>query len=189
MADQLLATRLWRRKDIASLEHCTLKHRSGQPVLTGTVICELDGEPARCVYEVVCSSDWHTRHVRVELERGAESVTLELTADGSGKWWQDDTELLHLRGLIDADISVSPATNTLPIRRCGLSIGESVEVTAAWVRLPALSIEPLSQEYTRAGQHDYRYASRGGAFTADLTVDDFGLVVRYGEYWERVDLT
>ena len=189
MGDQVLTSLLWRRNDITSLEHCTLKDRDGQPVLAGTVICALDGEPARCVYEVVCSPDWHTRRVRVDVERGPEAVTLELVADGSGKWWRDGTELLHLRGLIDVDISVTPSTNTLPIRRCNLRPGENAEVTAAWIRLPALSAEPLAQEYTRTGPHSYRYSSRGGAFTADLTVDDFGLVVRYGEYWERVDLT
>jgi hypothetical protein len=70
-----------------------------------------------------------------------------------------------------------------------LQPGQSADVTAAWIRLPALTVEPLAQQYTRTGEHSYRYASRGGAFTADLTVDDFGLVVRYGEYWERVDHT
>jgi uncharacterized protein len=189
MADKLVSSVLWRRKDIASLELCTMTEREDEHVLAGTVVCALDGAPARCVYEVVCSAEWRTQRVRVDLERAGELTTLELSADGNGVWRRDDTELVHLRGLIDVDISVSPSTNTLPIRRCRLERGQSVAVTAAWIRLPALTIEPLPQEYTRTGQQSYRYASRGGAFTADLTVDDFGLVVRYGEYWERVDLT
>ena len=189
MTEQLLSSLLWRRHDTASLELCTLSARNGEHVLAGTVVCALDGQPARCVYQVVCSPDWQTTQVRVDVQRGGESAALELRADGNGFWWRGHTELVHLRGLIDVDIAVTPSTNTLPIRRLRLKPGHSADVTAAWIRLPALTVEPLAQQYTRTGELSYRYASRGGAFSADLTVDDFGLVVRYGEYWERVDLT
>jgi uncharacterized protein len=189
MRDKLLRSLLWRRNDISSLEYCTLTEREGDFVLAGTVVTDVDGQPVRCIYEVFCSSTWLTRRVRVDLESGSECGSLELTADGTGNWWRDGAELASVRGLLDVDIAVSPSTNTLPIRRFGLASGQSAEVTAVWIRVPQLSLEPLPQQYTRTGEHSYRYASRGGAFTADLTVDELGLVVRYDRYWERVAST
>jgi uncharacterized protein len=189
MAEKLLRSLLWHRNDISSLEYCTLVERSAEFVLAGTVVTDLDGQPSRCSYEVVCSSAWLTRRVRVEVQQGTTSSALELVADGAGNWWRGAERLVDMRGLLDVDISVSPSTNTLPIRRFGLGNGQSAEVTAVWVRVPQLSVEPLPQQYTRTGEQGYRYASRGGAFTADLTVDELGLVVRYDRYWERVAST
>jgi hypothetical protein len=97
---------------------------------------------------------------------------------------QVDVEALH--GLIDVDLGITPATNTLPIRRLDPAIGETVAVTAAWVRFPELTIEPLPQSYTRLAETRYRYASAGGAFVAEIEVDDLGLVKTYEGGWRRI---
>lgn len=47
-----------------------------------------------------------------------------------------------LDGRIDADISATPFTNTLPIRRLGLRTGESAALEAAYVAVPDPSVEP-----------------------------------------------
>lgn len=57
---------------------------------------------------------------------------------------------------------------------------------AWWIRFPDLTIERLRQRYVRSGDTLYRYSSNGGAFTADIEVDDEGLVVRYPPLWDRV---
>jgi hypothetical protein len=44
----------------------------------------------------------------------------------------------------------------------------------------------LAAGYTRTGDRTYRFESDGGAFQADLEVDDEGLIVRYGSVWTRV---
>jgi uncharacterized protein len=185
-ARRQLRTVMWRRNDIESLEFCTLAGQDDQFVIAGTVVLEIDGQPVKCDYDLTCSNDWRTRSVSVRVQWNGEARVLELAADGHGGWFRGDDELTDVRGLIDVDISVSPSTNTLPIRRCALQPGESAETTAVWIRVPDLSVQPLPQEYTRLGENTYRYASRGGSFTAELTVDDLGLVRTYGQYWERV---
>ncbi len=87
---------------------------------------------------------------------------------------------------MDVDISVTPSTNTLPIRRLALAVGEGRDVTAAWVRLPQLIVEPLPQRYVRIADRQYRYESRGGAFTAALDIDELGLVTQYPPAWAQV---
>ncbi|HEV3459606.1 MAG TPA: putative glycolipid-binding domain-containing protein [Thermoanaerobaculia bacterium] len=95
-------------------------------------------------------------------------------------------DLAVVAGCLDVDLAFTPSTNILPLRRLGLAAGESREVTAAWLRFPELTVEPLPQRYTRLDERRVLYESRGGAFTAELEVDELGLVVRYPPLWERV---
>jgi len=90
-----------------------------------------------------------------------------------------------VRGCLDVDLAVTPATNTLPIRRLDLGMSKSESVTASWIKFPELTVEPLSQRYTRTAKNIYRYESDTG-FSADIQFDDLGLVVAYPGGWERV---
>ena len=67
-----------------------------------------------------------------------------------------------------------------------LGVGESSKVTTLWLRFPELSLQPLAQEYTRLAENRYQYHSFPHDFTAELTVDEAGLVVDYGDLFTRV---
>lgn len=111
---------------------------------------------------------------------------LELAVAGD-RWYVNGREEAAVRGCVDLDLGWSPSTNTLPIRRLNLPVGHSSGVLRmAWVRFPGLTVEALPQEYLRKSEHVYRYTSRGGAFSADLEVDDEGLVLDYPGVWRRV---
>jgi len=182
---------LWRRVDIAGVEYFRLWDSAAGPRLTGTVIMADAGIPLRLKYAVACAPDWTSRGVHVALTRGAVTRHLKLTTGDGQRWWRSAevpgaVEIPAVAGCLDVDLAFTPATNILPLRRLGLAVGESREMTAAWVRFPDLSIEPLPQRYTRLDERRVRYESRGGAFTAELEVDELGLVVRYPPLWERV---
>jgi hypothetical protein len=83
------------------------------------------------------------------------------------------------------DLAITPATNTLPIRRLQLQVGHSESVTAAWVKVPELTVQPLPQRYTRLTKNSYRYESSNG-FSAEIFVDDLGLVITYSGGWEQI---
>ena len=175
-----MQTLLWQRLETPCLERFVLEEDDGF-TLSGTVVLELDAQPASVTYRITTTPDWRTKQVAVTIERGAKEKKLELRVDEAQRWWQGERELTELRGLYDVDLSITPATNTLPLRRLGPNIGESYKVTAAWVKFPELDLEPLPQRYTRTGEHHYRYES-GTAFadfSAELTVDDAALVTEY----------
>jgi hypothetical protein len=88
----------------------------------------------------------------------------------------------ELKGSLDADLGCSPSTNTLPIRRLHLGIGNSKTIKAAMIRFPDLVVEPVAQTYTRLDEYTYRYTS--GAFDSELIVDEDGVVAQYAA-WER----
>lgn len=193
----------WRRVDVPGIEHFQLWETAAGPRLAGMVILVEDGAPFRLRYAVACAPDWTSRGVHVALTHGAGTRHVKLTADDRQRWWRSieevprpgdgalrepppPAEVPEVAGCLDLDLAFTPATNILPLRRLGLAIGESCNLTAAWLRFPGLSVQPLPQRYTRLGDGLVRYESRGGAFTADLEVDDLGLVVRYPTLWERV---
>lgn len=109
---------------------------------------------------------------------------VSLVVDGAGHWSRDGEQLQAFDNCVDVDLEWSPSTNTLPIRRLGLALGESRAVTAAWVRFPSLEVQHLEQSYERVDERRYRY--RCGRFTADLAVDDDGMVRQYGVNWMAV---
>jgi uncharacterized protein len=198
---RLIATALWRRLDVPGLEHVRLRMGADGPHLAGTVLLADARAPLRLDYDVACSPDWATRRVTMTLVHGRAVRRAELVTDALHHWWMDGAELPAVAGCADVDLSLTPSTNTLPLRRLGLldlELGESRDVRAAWVRFPELRVEALPQRYTRVGERQFRYeswsgrpagpanASSANAFVAELEVDAIGLVVSYSSLWERV---
>ncbi len=98
----------------------------------------------------------------------------------------------HLNGCIDVDIGVTPATNALPIKRLGLSAGESREILAAYVPLPSQIADAFiparaEQRYTclEVGRL-YRYEGLFRNFTAELEIDGAGIVLDYPDTFKRL---
>ena len=176
---------VWRRLDQPGAEYCELWEAADGWDLRGSVVLAHEGVPVFAQYIVTCDSRWSTRQAQVTLARGGVEQRVTLRADSDQRWWQDGEEVQELRGCVDVDQGFTPATNTLPIRRLELAVGESREVTAAWVRLPSLTVELLPQRYTRLAARRFRYESRGGQFTTELETDELGLVARYPPAWER----
>jgi len=173
----------WRRSDeVQADEHCTITVRDGGLSLIGTVLGAEDGVPIRVEYRVLADASGATTAVHVRDLRGFGQRTLTLARDAKHNWTVDGATVKALKGCIDVDLGCSPSTNTLPIRRLRLGVGQSKAIKAAWVRFPGLSVEKATQSYTRVDEFTYRYAS--GTFEAELVVDEEGVVAQYAE-WQR----
>lgn len=174
---------IWRSAQTPDADYCTLyTHPSGYD-LRGAVVAVLESLPYLIHYEVICDKIGQTKEVAVSAQSGENARQLRLSVDGEGLWWRDGREVDTLRGCVDVDLGITPATNTLPIRRCNLEVSKSREVKAAWVRFPHLNIEPLSQRYTRLDERRYRYES-GTGFEVVLEVNEMGLVTAYPGGWQ-----
>src|SRR5215203_6431025 len=86
------------------------------------------------------------RHTRYWRDWSSDVCSSDL--DGEGHWKRRGGEPMpDLDGCIDVDISATPFTNTLPIRRLGFEPGQSEELTVAYIRVPELLIGPERQRY------------------------------------------
>jgi hypothetical protein len=177
----------WRRSDeVLADEHCTLTVRDTGLSLVGTVLGAENGAPVRIEYRVLTNSTGMTTAAHVRDLRGFEQRTIALDRDAKGNWTVDGTAVRDLKGCTDVDLGCSPSTNTLPIRRLRLGIGASATIKAAWVRFPELEVVKANQTYTRLDEFTYRYAS--GDFSAELTVDEEGIVAAYAD-WQRTGVS
>lgn len=180
-----MATRrvTWRRTDeIETDEHANLTIRDTGLSFVGTVLGAEGGVPIRIEYRVMTDGSGVTTatHVRESRGFGQRALTLERTA--KGVWSLNGKVEKALNGCTDVDLGFSPSTNTLPIRRLRLAVGASETIQAAWVRFPGLTVEKTAQTYTRLDEFTYRYES--GTFSAELVVDEDGLVASYA-VWRR----
>lgn len=178
-------TLLWRRSDQPGMEACRVVRYGDCWRLEGAAVFANDGVACRADYVVVCDDAWRSLSADVSGWIGDRSFDVQLSRAAGGRWLRNGVEHPALDGCIDLDLNFSPSTNTLPIRRLGLAVGASADVSAAWLRFPSLNLERLDQTYTRLSDRAWRYSSAGGTFVADLEVDDEGLVVRYADIWTR----
>jgi hypothetical protein len=137
-------------------------------------------------YEVRCDAAWRTRRAVVRAAVGAERRDLTLERGDDGRWKLGGEARPELEGCVDVDLGFTPSTNTLPIRRLLMNVGESATVDAAWVEFPSLSVRRLRQRYTRLGELTYRYENPETGFASVVEVDSAGLVVSYPPGWERI---
>lgn len=174
---------IWQRVDKVGMELCSLHIQPDGGSMVGTVITAFEDEPVNVRYFIQTGSDWWTSDVTIWFPT-SESLGMILRLHMRDQQWQvDGQERNDLANCLDVDLGITPSTNTLPIRRLNLAVGESAEVTAAWVRFPELSVEPLRQRYTRLAPDRYLYESLESGFTAELSVDESGLVTRYPGGW------
>lgn len=159
----------------------------GERVLASAIVEGVENGTSFGVrYEILCDERWRVRRLSVQPLDGGEA--LELLADGQGRWTTGTGDPLPgLDGCIDADISATPFTNTLPIRRLGLRTGGSANLEVAYVTIPGLNVEPDGQRYACLNEGElYRYESLESDFVADLRVDADGLVLDYPGLFRRV---
>ncbi len=175
---------LWTWTPSPGLDYCEWKvdrlqghiiaHDQSSPIFVSYVVEWTDNEGASAAW-VSCRNTEIRKNLH--LKRGTR-----------GQWWRENSLLPQFEGLADIDLGISPATNTLPLRRLSLAVGQKAELTALWVRFPDLSLARLNQRYTRLRRDTYLYESLESGYTAELRVDENFRVITYGDVWKRVGL-
>ena len=182
--NQNAAAILWQGFVLVGHEACQLFFRDSSWHLQGAAVFSHEQQPCRLDYQIVCDTAWQTLSASVVGWLGDRLIDLYIETDSRRGWWLNGSEQPNVAGCIDIDLNFSPSTNLLPIRRLDLAVGESAELTAAWLRFPSFTLEPLPQRYIHLEETLYRYESAGGQFVADLTVNSAGFVTNYPGIWQ-----
>jgi hypothetical protein len=179
----------WQPWDEPGFEHLHLRV-SSDAVVADSIVVGIDaGEPFRVRYVLRCDEHYRVRDLLLQRLGSEERIVLH--ADGCGHWTDENgTPLPELDGCIDVDISATPFTNTLPIRRLQLLPGEASDIHVVYVAVPALHVRVAPQRYTCLEQHangaTWQYRSLGSDFVANLPVDNHGLVIDYPHLFRRL---
>ncbi len=180
------ATILWRRLDRPGHESSRVHDTATGYRLEGAAVTTEERQPCRLDYSIELDGSWRTRSVRVNGWIGNRLVALQAEVDSGQRWVVNEAPFSEVDGCMDVDLSFSPATNLLPIRRLGLQVGQRAPVRAAWIQFPSCAVEPLEQVYERVAEFTYRYTSAGGRFVALLEANAAGFVTSYPGFWEAV---
>lgn len=167
-------------------EHLVLKESPSQIVAEAAVFGTIEDQVFAARYKILCDTQWHVR--KIEISEIGSDLTTELVSDGAGNWVDGfGTPQPHLANAIDADISITPFTNTLPIRRLDLRNGQSQEILVVYIQLPNITVTTDRQRYTclEVGRR-YRYESIDSDFTREIEFDAHGLVIDYPGLFRRV---
>ncbi len=183
---------IWIPWEEPGLEHLHLIHNNDSIIADSVIIGVYQQVPFRAQYVIRCDSSWRLRSVQLSLLSHSPQE-IHLSTDGKGTWTNETGEVISaLSGCLDVDISATPFTNTLPIRRLALRTGTSSTLNMVYILLPQLQVAVVEQRYTclevTSNRSHYRYESlKNGVswYTAELPVDDAGLVLDYPGLFRR----
>jgi len=174
----------WRSLAWPGFEHLEVRESAERIDARGVTIGELDGVRYGAAYHAELGAGWVFRSIRIERTDGE---ALTLVSDGAGRWQDGDGRpLAALDGCIDIDLSGSPFTNTLPIRRHRFETGTPQRFDMAWIPLSTLKPFRDGQIYTRLADGRFRYQAADGSFEQVIEVDADGFVVRYPTLFEAM---
>jgi hypothetical protein len=175
----------WASEEGEGLEHLAFETSEDGFAVESALVGQRYGNAYGLHYKVRCDAQWHTRYAWLKIIGGGE---LELHGDGAGHWHDGRGLVLSaIEGCIDIDIAATPFTNTLAIRRLQLAEGERQPISVAYISTPDLQVTRAEQAYSCIGlNREYRYEGIFRHFTANLTVDEDGLVIDYPTLFTRL---
>jgi hypothetical protein len=179
-------TPIW-NKDRAGvgLEHLLLGER-----VADSVILAFDEEhgPFRLTYRLTWDETWQLRDAELVVATEHFTRLLNLQTNGQGRWrHRDGRSIDDIDGCLDVDIWPTPFTNSFPIRREPMAVGERRQFRMAWISAPDLTVRAQPQAYTRLADRLYLFENLDGSgFRAELPVDEDGIVLDYPELFRRV---
>lgn len=152
----------------------------------GTGVVQLQGHAAAVdgselwsiQWSLTVDAGWATQTAEIRSRSRLGERTVRLEHDGLDEWRVDGEAAPGLSGCLYVDLEASACTNTFPVHRLHLAVGETVRAPAVYVQAQDLTVRRLDQTYRRLDADTFHYTSQGG-FEAVLRYDDSGLIVDY----------
>lgn len=176
----------WRRTDVPGLERLVLASSAAGLSVSSTIICTEDGG-FRIDHRWRLTPDWRTLALEVEKWSPAGHARIALDRIAAG-WTVDGVHRPDLDGAEEPDLSVTPFCNSLPIRRLIDSGCRTLTLDVCFIDAATMTLTRSRQRYDRLRPRLFRYIDLGrhAGFEADLETDEYGLVIRYQNLFERV---
>jgi uncharacterized protein len=193
---------VWEGEDEWRAEICRLELTTTGVSAAGTQI-GVNPLPYRMDYRLAAPDNFVTSRLEVEVAGVDWSRRLVLTHDGEGSWQAEthstgnpglpepggDLELV--RGAVDCDLGLCPATNLMPVVRHDLLGGPGEkDFLMAWVSVPELGVRPSKQRYEHVRKTPegavVRYAGAHRDYVGEIEFDFDGVVIHYPDLARRV---
>lgn len=190
-------TVVWKAVEYEGLERLVIEEDDGcLHNVSGDIIGFDDGRAFKCAYFITFGAKNNIELIWVTSSKG-ENLPLGRDARGWGRM-NDRPPAQHplpeFDGCIDIDITATPFTNTLPIRRIDWQVGQSEDLKMLYITVPELTLSVSKQRYTcleksaEGGLFRFQTIEDDGStsFEALLPVDADGVVLDYPGLFKRV---
>ncbi|TQM46957.1 hypothetical protein BDE36_4714 [Arcticibacter tournemirensis] len=176
---------LWTGREYYSLENCLIETKATGSIITSSIIGCYDESIYKVAYRIETNQNWETVLLDLTCQHNSKTQIIKLEGDGKGNWMNNSKKANQFKGCIDVDISLTPFSNTLPIRRLKLKLNQTREIMVLYCDLLGGQIKPVGQRYTCLSNSEYHYENIPNDFEATIQVDESGLVVDYPSLFVR----
>lgn len=175
---------LWSGIEYYSLENCTIETTSADVIVDSVILGLYDGMIYRVKYDILLDKDWRTKSCSIESQINLEYKKNELVRHKEG-WLLNGQIRTDFNECTDIDIPLTPLTNSLPVNRLKLDVGQEIEVTVIYIDLLEDTIKPVRQKYRRISSEIFKYENIPNDFEAEIKVDESGFVIDYPLLFQR----
>lgn len=175
---------LWRRLDRPGHDAAYLRQQGDGWRLSGGAVYSSERGPASVAYAVDVDRGWAATKATVRGFIGDRAFEYEILRRPDA-WRVNGVVAPASSELPDLDLSFTPATNALQLRRAAPSIGQTISLPAAWFDLDRATLSELPQTYERLAATIYRYAAPSVPYEGFLEVASDGFITTYPNLWRR----
>jgi len=180
-----MTTVIWKGIYYNSLEYFQLSENEDAFIANSKIIGAYEDKSYLIEYILKIDKEWRVQSFEIEFE--INSVKKKLFGlKKNNDWTINGNSASSFSGFAFIDISLTPFTNTLPIRNLHLNHGQEKKVNVIYIDILETDIKPARQKYRRSTDVNFRYENIPNDFEADIDVDEDGLVVFYPSLFERV---
>lgn len=174
---------LWSGIEYYSLENCIVDSVNGITV-NSTIVGLYKEQIYRVEYLLKLNQSWETSYCYLEAQfnNDVKKFAFEKTHH---KWSLNGAYLATFDGCTDVDISLTPFTNSLPINRLHLNVGQEETIDVIHIDILEDNIKHVQQKYRRLSHDVWKYQNIPTDFEAEIKVDDDGFVIDYPQLFTR----
>ena len=184
MTGQAIATAHWRALEYEGDDRCRLSRVDHGWLLVGHARFRDGSGFAALDYVIRCDTSWQTLGADIAGRHGDLDVNIRLESS-DGDWRLNGEPQPQVARTCDVDLSFTPATNLMPLRRLQKHTASRLRTRAAWLRYPAMDLQPLDKTYDAGSSAELvSYAAAQTGYSTQLCVDQSGFVTLYPGLWE-----
>lgn len=160
-------------------EHCAVNYHSDEIIVRSEIEGWAGKLPVYTEYFLKLTTNWEVLEIDMRYTLGQEEHHHVYTRNGA--IWSDKTgaDCADFGEAVFVDISLTPLTNTLPIRSLNFTEGEPQQISVVYFDVLENSVSHKLQRYTKKGGNSWLYENTDDDFSALITTDDDGFVTDY----------
>lgn len=178
---------LWQHLDSPGWEHVRIiSDHPGWTVFDSIFAREHNGEVLRGGFTLVTDKQWNTLELRLMVETSPGTMEgVQFMTEGDGRWTDANEEHIpELDGILDVAIPWTPLTNSLPINRLPMEVGEVHDIPVLQISLPDLVLQKATHRYTRVSGEEILFQDGTGK-DSQIQIDSEGIVVTRDQEFQR----